>query len=128
MKKQPDPDTLLPLTPAVYHIILVLAAQDRHGYGIMQEVAKLTDRQIQLGPGTLYRSLKQMLEWGLIEDADERPDPALDDERRRYYRLTVLGRQVGQAEARRLEQLVRRAHAVRLVGEDGSQPKVAGGH
>ena len=110
-----DPDKLLPLTPAVFHILLALADGERHGYAIMREVAASTAGQIQMGPGTLYGTLKRMLAAQLIEESDERPDPALDDERRRYYRLTAFGRSVAAAEAQRLSALVRLARAKRLV-------------
>ena len=116
---QRDPQEFLPLTPAVFHILLALAGGERHGYAIMQEITTSTEGQLRLGPGTLYRSLKQMLAWGLIEEADERPDPALDDERRRYYRLSDLGRRVAQAEGRRLQRLVAQAQAKQLL--PGSQ-------
>src|SRR5690242_5418001 len=112
-------DELLPLTPAVFHILLALAGGERHGYGIMQEVAASTEGQMRLGPGTLYRSIKQMLAAGLIEEADEHPDPALDDERRRYYRLTSFGQRVAQAEAARLDRLVNQARARHLLGNTG---------
>jgi DNA-binding PadR family transcriptional regulator len=111
-----DPADLLPLTPAVFHILLALAGGERHGYAIMREVAESTDSQVRLGPGTLYRSIKQMLAAGLIEEAGERPDAALDDERRRYYRLTSFGARVAQAEAQRLARLVRLAAERRLLG------------
>ena len=110
-----DPESLLPLTPAVFHIMLALADGERHGYGIMQEVAALTDGALRLGPGTLYGSIKRMLADGLIEETDERPDPELDDERRRYYRLTDFGQRVAQLEARRLARLVDEARAKRLL-------------
>lgn len=109
------PWALLPLTPAVLHILLALAGDELHGYAIMQEVARLTDGRLRLGPGTLYRSIRGMLEEGLIEEAAERPDPALDDERRRYYRLTDFGQRVGQAEMERLARLVDVAQARRLL-------------
>src|SRR5690349_10237473 len=99
METNQRPEELLPLTPAVFHILLALANGERHGYGIMQEIAAATDGQMRIGPGTLYRSIKQMLAAGMIEESDERPDPELDDERRRYYRLTGFGRRVAQAEA-----------------------------
>lgn len=118
------PAGLLPLTPAVFHILLALSVEDRHGYGIMQEITALTQGQLRLGPGTLYRSIKQMLAAGMIEEADERPDPALDDERRRYYRLTGFGRRVAQAEAQRLARLVREAEARRLLA--GGEPGLGG--
>lgn len=103
------PDSLesyLPLTPAVFHILLALADMERHGYGIMQEVLANTDGQLKMGPGTLYGTLKRMLRDALIEETEERPDPAHTDERRRYYRLTDLGRRVLRAESRRLSDLV----------------------
>ncbi len=117
METTQHPEDLLPLTPAVFHIMLALADGERHGYGIMQEIAAATEGQMRIGPGTLYRSIKQMLAAGLIEESDERPDPALDDERRRYYRLTGFGRQVAQAEAQRLARLVREATARKLLGQ-----------
>ena len=114
-KNAPNPDSLLPLTPAVFHILLALADGERHGYAIMREVADSTGNQIQMGPGTLYGTLKRLLAAGLVEESDERPDPALDDERRRYYRLTALGRRTAAAEAERLARLVNLARAKRLV-------------
>jgi DNA-binding PadR family transcriptional regulator len=104
------------LTPAVFQILLALADNERHGYGIMQEVALRTGGATRLGPGTLYRSIKRLLADGLIGESDERPDPALDDERRRYYRLTPFGRSVARAEARRLDAVVRAARRKRLIG------------
>src|SRR5579875_1153790 len=101
-----DPSALLPLTPAVFHILLALADSERHGYSILREIERYTDGQLRLGATTLYRSIKQMLSAGLIVEVNERPDPALDDERRRYYRLTDFGRCVAAAETRRLEQIV----------------------
>ncbi len=112
----PEIDKLLPLTPTVFHILLALADQERHGYGIMQEVTAMTRDQVRMGPGTLYGSIKRMLKANLIEESDERPDPALDDERRRYYRLTDLGRRVLGAEARRLSVLINVAQAKRILG------------
>jgi DNA-binding PadR family transcriptional regulator len=111
-----DPEALLPLTPAVFHILLALADQERHGYDIMQEVATLTDGKLRMGPGTLYGSIKRMLAGGLIEESNQRPDPELDDERRRYYRLTAFGQRVATAEAQRLLQLVQEAQVRRLLG------------
>ena len=102
----PRPDAHLPLTPAALNILLSLADTERHGYGIMQEVEQRSDGTVRLGPGTLYRSIRQLLEGGLIEELTERPDPALDDQRRRYYRLTGIGRRVTVAELDRLEALV----------------------
>src|SRR5580658_642664 len=111
----PTPQSLLPLTPPVFHILLALAEEERHGYGIMQDVAWQTNDALQLGPGTLYGCLKRMLAAGLVEESDERPDPAMDDERRRYYRMTALGRRVVRAEAERLAGAVTAARARRLL-------------
>lgn len=102
MAKAKSPHDLLPLTPSVFHILLALSDEERHGYGIMQDVARQTNDALQLGPGTLYGCLKRMLAAGLVEESDERPDPELDDERRRYYRMTPLGKRVVRAEAERL--------------------------
>ena len=93
-----------------------MAEEERHGYGIMQDVARQTDGALQLGPGTLYGCLKRMLAAGLVEESGERPDPALDDERRRYYRMTALGKRMVRAEAQRLAGAVTVAMA-RLAGE-----------
>jgi DNA-binding PadR family transcriptional regulator len=114
-----EPESFLPLTPAIFHILLALAGGEHHGYGIMQEVDAGTDGQLKLGPGTLYGSIKRLLADGLIEESDERPDPALDDQRRRYYRLTEWGRRVAAAEAGRLERLVAEARAKRLLPRSG---------
>ena len=113
-KRKPDPDTFLPLTPAIAHILLALADQDRHGYAIMQEVERLTGGSVRMGPGTLYGTIKRMIAAGLIEEADERPDPEMDDERRRYYRATTLGRDVLAAETTRMAGLVDAARAKRV--------------
>jgi DNA-binding PadR family transcriptional regulator len=125
MPKPPSPRELLPLTPPVSHILLALADEECHGYGIMQDVARQTDGALQLGPGTLYGCLKRMLAAGLVEESDERPDPALDDERRRYYRMTALGRHVVRAEAQRLAGAVTAAISKRLL--DRGKPSLAGG-
>jgi DNA-binding PadR family transcriptional regulator len=119
-------ETHLPLSPAVFHILLALADGERHGYGIMQEVKFRTEGRVRLGPGTLYGAIKRLLEKGLIEEADERPDPDMDDERRRYYRLTDFGLRVLRAEASRLASLVRQAEAKQLL-PDWSQSPVTGG-
>jgi DNA-binding PadR family transcriptional regulator len=116
MAKQRPPSEILPLTPPVFHILLALADEERHGYGIMQDVARQTNGALQLGPGTLYGCLKRMLAAGLVEESGERPDPALDDERRRYYRMTPHGKQVVRAEAQRLAGAVTVAMA-KLAGE-----------
>ena len=110
-----DPRDLLPLSPAVLHILLSLADEDRHGYGIMREVEDRTGGGVRMGPGTLYGSIKRMLGDGLIEESDERPDPELDDSRRRYYRITDFGRRVAGAEAARLESLVSSARDKKLL-------------
>ena len=107
---------MLPLTPAVLHILLALADGERHGYSIMREVTQRTGGQVKMGPGTLYGSIKRMLADGLIEEADERPDPALDDERRRYYRLTNFGLRVMRVEVQRLQQIVRLAQSKQVMG------------
>src|SRR6059036_1816799 len=104
-------DELLPLPPATFHILLAVAAEDRHGYAIIQDVAMHTDGELRLSAGTLYRSIQRMLEQGLIVETRERPAPEEDDERRRYYRITALGATVAKAEARRMTQLVRMARA-----------------
>ncbi|WP_201363364.1 PadR family transcriptional regulator [Dictyobacter formicarum] len=116
----------LPLTPAVFHILLALADGERHGYSIMQEIAAQTEGKLRIGPTTLYRSIKRMLEDGLIEETEERPDPALDDERRRYYRLTALGLQVTQAEVQRLAQAVEVARKKPLLGDAAIKPMFGG--
>src|SRR5258705_13412074 len=115
MPKAQLSNDLLPLTPPVFHILLALADEERHGYGIMLDVARQTNGALQLGPGTLYGCLKRMLAAGLVEESDERPDPALDDERRRYYRMTDLGQLVARAEAQRLANAVSAARAKRLL-------------
>lgn len=107
---------LLPLKPALYLILLALTDGDRHGYGLKKEIISRTDGKVKLGAGTLYRSISQLVDLGLIEESSQRPDPALDDERRRYFRLTQFGRQVARAETERLAELVRIAQASRLVG------------
>lgn len=112
------PDSFLPLTPAAFHILLALADGEKHGYAIMREVTETTGGQIKLGPGSLYGTIKRLLADGWIEESDARPDPELDDERRRYYRLTDLGKQVACAEAQRLAQLVNTAKAKRLIARD----------
>jgi DNA-binding PadR family transcriptional regulator len=106
-----SPESLLPLPAATFHILMALAAGDRHGYAILQDVAERTGGELRLGPGTLYRSLQRMLEQGLIVESGDRPDPEDDDERRRYYRLTPFGDAVARAETRRLAELVRLARA-----------------
>jgi DNA-binding PadR family transcriptional regulator len=113
------------MTPAAFHILLALADEERHGYGIMQEVARHTGGEVRLNSGTLYRSIRHLLAAGLIAESGERPDPALDDERRRYYRLTSGGRAAATAEAARLERLVALARAKRVLrspAAEGTRP------
>ena len=101
------PEEFLPLKPHWFHVLLCLADQDQHGYAIMQEVLERSDGKIRLWPATLYGALKRLIDAGLIEESDERPAAELDDARRRYYRLTKLGRGVLDAETARLKELVR---------------------
>lgn len=115
-----EPRDLLPLSPAVLNIMLALAGEERHGYGIMREVEERTGGRTRFGPGTLYGSIKRMLADGLIEESDVRPDPAMDDQRRRYYRTTDFGRRVAGAEAERLSGLVETARARKLLRGGGS--------
>ena len=109
------PDSLLPLPMAVFHILIALADRDRHGYSIMQDVAARTDGKVQLSAGTLYSSIRRMLEQGVIEELADSPDPSSTDERRRYYRLTRFGRRVAAAEVERLNALLLQARATGLV-------------
>jgi len=111
----PCPDSLLPLPAATFHILMTLSGEDRHGYAIIQEVASRTGGEVRLSAGTLYRSIQRMLEQGLLVEISERPAPELDDERRRYYRITRFGTEVARAEARRLAELVRLARASGFV-------------
>lgn len=120
-RKEREPEAFVPLTPAVFHILLALADRERHGYGIMQDIAARTDGTMRMGPGTLYGSIKRMLADGLIEESGERPDPELDDERRRYYCLTELGRRVLGAEALRLDRLLRIAQAKHVLPQPGTE-------
>ena len=112
------PESLIPLPPAVFHILMALSDEDRHGYGIIQEVSARTSGEVRLGAGTLYRSIQRMLQQGLIVESRRRPAPALDDERRRYYRISPLGTATARAEMRRLSQLVRLARARGLSPEN----------
>jgi DNA-binding PadR family transcriptional regulator len=114
MKNRSVAEDLMPLPPAVFHILVSLAEGDRHGYAIIQDVALRTGGDVKLGPGTLYRSIQRMLEQDLIIETDSRPAPGADDERRRYYRITPFGRQVARAEAERLSALVAMARSTGL--------------
>ena len=113
MRKR-DPYDLLPLTPAMLHVLLALVDGEKHGYAIIKDVSRRTKGDVVIGAGTLYALIKRLLADGLIVESSERPDPALDDERRRYYRLAAFGRAVAAAEIERLETLVAQARALRL--------------
>ena len=106
---------LLPLPPAWFHILLALAEGDSHGYALMREVAEESSGRIRLGPGTLYGALKRLLALGLVQESGRRPDPSLDDQRRRYYRLTTLGSRAMAAEAARHARLVELARSKRVL-------------
>lgn len=105
----------LPLTPSLFHVLLALADGEKHGYAILKEVAQRTNGKVKLSAGTLYGIIKRLDESGMISEIAARPEVGLDDERRRYYKLTELGRQVAMAEAARLEEMVEMARAKRLV-------------
>src|SRR5215467_11858324 len=111
MDKQPQPESMLPLPPATFHILIALAEEDRHGYAIIQDVAARTNGELKLSAGTLYRSIQRMLEQGLVAETRDRPSPEIDDPRRRYYRITDFGVEVARAETRRLSQLMKFARA-----------------
>lgn len=116
-RKPPPPDDVdqfLPLPASVMHIVVALAGGEKHGWAIMRDVNERSGGLVRMGPGTLYGSIKRMIDQGLLEETDERPDPALDDQRRRYYRLTDLGRRVGAAERDRLTRLLSSADVRRL--------------
>jgi len=115
MSKKRDTESYLPLTSAEFHFLLALADGDKHAYAIMKDVARLTDGGVRLSAGTLYGLVRRFVSEGMIEEKLERPVAALDDERRRYYRLTEFGREVAVAEAGRLENLVALARAKRLL-------------
>lgn len=108
-------ETLLPLPPATFHILMAVAEGDRHGYAILQDVERHTHGEVRLSAGTLYRSIQRMLEQGLLVETHERPAPEDDDERRRYYRITPFGAAAARAETRRLTELVRLARASGFV-------------
>lgn len=115
LKDNPEPEALLPLTSAVFSILMALADGEKHGYAIMLEVEQATDGKVMMGPGTLYGSLDRMLKAGLIEDSEKRPSDGKVDERRRYYRLSQFGRRVLTAEAHRLAEAVRLAQAKHIL-------------
>jgi DNA-binding PadR family transcriptional regulator len=116
MTNRRDPTAAVPLTPAVFHVLLTLAEADQHGYAIIKAVSARTDGAVHLSTGTLYGMVKRLLADGIIVESRQRPAADADDERRRYYRLTEFGRQVARAEAERLAQLVAEARAIRLLG------------
>ena len=107
-------DRFLPLPTASLHILLALAEGDKHGYALMGDIERLSDGRVRVGPATLYGTIKRLLADGLIQETAQRPDPALDDQRRRYYQLTTLGRQACTAEVQRLRALLDRANLKRL--------------
>ena len=117
--EQANPRDFLPLPSATYHVLLVLAEGEKHGYGIMREVEQISDGAVRMGPGTLYGTIKRLLEIGLVEETGERPDPALDDQRRRYYRITGLGERVAAAEVHRLSTMIERSTLRRLTPRFG---------
>jgi DNA-binding PadR family transcriptional regulator len=109
------PEDFLPLTPAVFHILVALGDGEAHGYAIMQDVLQRTRGALRLSAGTLYGAVSRLLADGLIEESEERPDPAMDDTRRRYYRLSDLGSRVLVAETKRMQELLRAARATKAV-------------
>ena len=110
-----NPDSLLPLKPVVFQVLMSLAEGERHGYAIVQDIAERSSARLQLEPGNLYRILQSMLDDALIEESERRPAPDRDDERRRYYKITAFGRKVASAEATRLADLVNDARARNLL-------------
>lgn len=104
-----DPSPYLPLTPAMFQVLVSLADGEKHGYAVIKEIARRTDGQVRLRTATLYSVLKRFVDDGFIRETSDRPDPALDDERRRYYQLTDRGRAVAMAEARRMAQTLAQA-------------------
>lgn len=114
MKAKQGAEPKLPLSPAMFHVLLALADSDKHGYAIMKEVSRATNGEVSLSAGTLYGILRRLVADDMVVEKDERPAPELDDERRRYYRLTEFGRRVAQAEARRLEDMLELAHSKHL--------------
>lgn len=115
MTKRRNPNELVPLTPPMFEVLIALADGEKHGYAILKEVARRTDGRITLSPGTLYAIVRRFVNDGVIAESDERPDPALDDERRRYYRLTDFGRELARAEGRRMETALGMARAKSLI-------------
>lgn len=114
MNNTKEVKSYLPLTPAMFHILVALADGEKHGYAILKEVSRRTEGKVQLSAGTLYGNLARLEASGMIHESDRRPEIGLDDERRRYYRLTDFGREVAVAEARRMEQALEQAYAKKL--------------
>lgn len=123
MTRKKEIDSFLPLTPAMFHVLLALADGEKHGYAILKEVARRTDDKVRLSAGTLYGNLSRLEAAELIVESDRRPEFRLDDERRRYYRLTELGRNVAVAEAERMQEALAQAHAKKLF----RKPRLAQG-
>jgi DNA-binding PadR family transcriptional regulator len=115
MAEKREVEPLLPLTPAMFHVLLALADGDKHGYAIMKEVARFTDGAVSLSAGTLYGILRRLDSEGMVVEKEERPAPELDDERRRYYHLTEFGRRVARAEAERLQDMLTLARSKNLL-------------
>jgi len=124
--RQAESEEVPPLTPAVFHVLLALVDKERHGYAIMQEVTESTKGRIKMGPGTLYGTIKRLLEARMIEESDERPDAELDDERRRYYRLTAIGQRAVKAEALRYAAMAEVARRKRLIGKPVEAARAVG--
>ena len=120
MAKKKPIESHLPLTPAVFHVLLALADGEKHGYVISKEIARRTNNEVRLSAGTLYGIIKRLLEDGFIEESDERPDFSLDDQRRRYYRLTKQGVALAEAEAERMERVLAMARAKRVLGPESA--------
>ncbi len=114
-RKSRSPDDLLPLTPGMFHVLIALADGEKHGYAIIKEVARRTDGAIRVSAGTLYTLIRRFVQDGVIAESDHRPEAALDDERRRYYRITDFGRDVAKAEAARMESTLSMARAKHLI-------------
>jgi DNA-binding PadR family transcriptional regulator len=121
LTKKRETESFLPLTPAMFHVLLALADGEKHGYAILKEVARRTDDKVRLSAGTLYGNLARLESAGLIAESDRRPEVVLDDERRRYYLLTEFGREVAVAEAERMEEALGQARAKNLF----RKPKLA---
>jgi DNA-binding PadR family transcriptional regulator len=121
MKKSKDAESFLPVTPAMFHVLLALADGEKHGYAILKEVAFRTEDKVRLSAGTLYGNLARLESAGLIVESSQRPAMGLDDERRRYYRLTDFGREVAVAEAERMDEALSQARAKKLF----RKPKLA---